>query len=255
MAQITATDLVVGYQAPLTPPLNFEINRGEYWVVLGHNGSGKTTTMRTLLGLLKPISGSLSFGDGLSRNQLGYLPQQTEVQRDFPASVYEVVLSGCLAKTKLRPFYNKAERALAKQNIERMGLGDYLKRAYRELSGGQQQRVLLARALCATDSLLLLDEPVSGLDPDSTKQMYEIVRGLNREGTSIVMISHDVDSALGDATHVLYLGDTCYAGTVEGYLAGDWKTPEPAQTEEAREEPEEAQVEAHEPEEEDHESV
>lgn len=219
MAQITATDLVVGYQTPLTPPLNFAINKGEYWVVLGQNGSGKTTTLRTLLGLLKPLKGRLDFGDGLSKTQLGYLPQQTEVQRDFPASVYEVVVSGCLNRTKLRPFYNKAKRQLAKDNVNLMGLGDYLHRAYRELSGGQQQRVLLARALCATRALLLLDEPVSGLDPDSTKQMYEIVKSLNEQGLTIVMISHDVNEALQDATHVLRLGDTCFAGTVQEYRA------------------------------------
>ncbi len=217
MAQIIATDLVVGYQTPLTPPLDFCIDKGEYWVIIGQNGSGKTTTLKTLLGLIKPYGGSLTMGGGLDKTKLGYLPQQTEVQRDFPASVYEVVLSGCLSKMGLRPFYNKTERQLARDNISKLGLSDLAKRPYRELSGGQQQRVLLARALCATDSLLVLDEPVAGLDPATTDEMYRLVKGLNQEGVTIVMISHDVDQALADCTHVLKLGKETFVGTVEQY--------------------------------------
>ena len=151
------------------------MNKGDYLCIVGENGSGKTTLIKSILGLIPTISGKLETGDGLKSNEIGYLPQQTVVQRDFPASVREIVLSGCQGRVGLRPFYSKSDKLLAEENMRKMEITDLSKRCYRELSGGQQQRVLLARALCATQKLLLLDEPVSGLDPRVTTGMYQTI--------------------------------------------------------------------------------
>ena len=173
MAQIICQNLSVGYDSKvILKNLSFEVNKGDYLCIVGENGSGKTT-------LIKTISGKLETGEGLKSNEIGYLPQQTIVQRDFPASVKEIVLSGCQGRMGLRPFYSKSDRLLAEKNMKKMDITDLSKRCYRELSGGQQQRVLLARALCATQKLLLLDEPVSGLDPRVTAEMYQTIKSLN----------------------------------------------------------------------------
>ena len=219
MALLTVMDLALGYDGEtIAQNLNFSVNSGDYLCIVGENGSGKTTLMKTLLQLKTPIQGQIIHGDGLKPKEIGYLPQQTEVQRDFPASVREVVLSGCLSKSGIRPFYNKEEKQLAKENMERLGILHLERHCYRELSGGQQQRVLLARALCATKRLLLLDEPVSGLDPGVTAQMYDLIKELNEEGTTILMISHDILSAVQYATHILHMGDEVFFGTKEEYL-------------------------------------
>ena len=218
MSLITIKNLSLGYDAQaLVEDLNLSINAGDYLCILGENGSGKSTFMKTLLGLQEPISGEILAGDGLKRSEIGYLPQQTVVQRDFPASVREIVMSGFLGRHGLRPSYTKEEKMQAKENMEQMGIADLADRCYRELSGGQQQRVLLARALCATRKLLLLDEPVSGLDPRATAEMYELIRDLNREGITIIMISHDIEAALNYASHILHIGDRVFFGTKEEY--------------------------------------
>ena len=179
MAQLKCENLVLGYDSkPVVSGLSFEVNEGDYLYVIGENGSGKSTLMKTLLGLSSPISGKIEFSDGVGKKQLGYLPQQTAVQRDFPASVKEIVLSGTVSK-KFSPYYTKEQRETAEKNMERMGITEISSRCYRELSGGQQQRVLLARALCATEKMLLLDEPVAGLDPKVTEEMYSLVEKLN----------------------------------------------------------------------------
>ena len=194
---------------------------GEIHCIIGENGAGKSTLMKTLLGLIKPVGGEIVFGDGLKANEIGYLPQQTVVQRDFPASVREIVLSGCQARAGFRPFYNKEEKKLAEENMERMGITGLSDSCYRELSGGQQQRVLLARALCATRKILLLDEPVSGLDPKVTADMYELIDGLNRDGVTIIMISHDIAAAVRYATHILHIGANLFYGSREEYMESD----------------------------------
>lgn len=223
MALITCRDLSLGYDGrEIIHGLNFEINVGDYLCVVGENGSGKSTLMKTILGLLPPIGGEILTGDGLKRNEIGYLPQQTEVQKDFPASVWEIVLSGCGNGMGLRPFYGKKEKERAQKSIEKMGLSPFVKRCYRELSGGQQQRVLLARALCATKKMLVLDEPVSGLDPLVTAEMYDLILRLNREdGITIVMISHDIAAALRYADHILHIADSAFFGSSDEYLSSD----------------------------------
>ena len=220
MALITCENLSLGYDGKeILQPLNFSVHSGDYLCIVGENGSGKSTLMRTMLGLQAPLEGGMTTGDGLSRTEIGYLPQQTLVQRDFPASVWEIVLSGCQGRRGWRPFYSREDKARARENIEKMGLVPLIRRCYRELSGGQQQRVLLARALCATQKVLLLDEPVSGLDPKVTAEMYALIRDLNRnDGITIIMISHDIAAAVTYATHILHIGDTVFYGTKQEYL-------------------------------------
>ncbi|MBQ5475331.1 MAG: metal ABC transporter ATP-binding protein [Lachnospiraceae bacterium] len=219
MALLTIQNLTLGYESrTIVENLNFTVNKGDYLCIVGENGSGKTTLMKTLLQLKSPISGDIIVGDGLKKNEIGYLPQQTIVQKDFPASVKEIVISGCQGRCGLRPFYNKQEKQIAKENMERMGIIDLANRCYRDLSGGQQQRVLLARALCATRKILLLDEPVSGLDPKVNMEMYNLIEELNKEGITIIMISHDMSAALRYASHILHIGDRIFFGTKEEYV-------------------------------------
>lgn len=220
MPQLTCRDLTLGYDGKaVVSDLNLSVSKGDYLCIVGENGSGKSTLMKTLLGLLPPIGGEIATGDGISQNEIGYLPQQTQVQKDFPASVWEIVLSGCQSRAGIRPFYNKKEKALAKKNMDKMHISEFEKRCYRELSGGQQQRVLLARALCATQKILLLDEPVAGLDPKVTQEMYSVIEKLNKEdNVTVIMISHDIDASLKYASHILHIGDRVFYGTKDEYL-------------------------------------
>lgn len=220
MTQLTCQNLAVGYEGrAVLENLNFSICPGDYLCIVGENGSGKSTLMKTILGLQPPVRGKVLTGDGLRKNKIGYLPQQTPVQRDFPASVREIVLSGCQGRCGGRPFYSKGEKQLAKTAMERMQVAALAKRCYRTLSGGQQQRVLLARALCAAQNMLLLDEPVSGLDPKVTGEMYGLIQRLNREdGVTILMISHDITATLTYASHILHLGRRVFFGTKADYL-------------------------------------
>lgn len=223
MEQLICKGLALGYDGKVVSEgISFGVSRGDYLCIVGENGAGKSTLVKALLGLNAPISGSIRFSNGLKQNEVGYMPQQTHVQRDFPASVEEVVVSGCLNRAGMRPFYNREERALALRNMEELGIGPLKKRCYRELSGGQQQRVLLARALCATRKLLLLDEPVSGLDPAASAQMYALIRQLNSDAVTVIMISHDVTAAAREASHILHLSNRPrFFGTAKDYLESD----------------------------------
>ena len=219
MPQITVKNLSLGYDGiSVVENLSFSICKGDYLCIVGENGSGKSTLIKALLHLKAPLSGQITEGDGFSHKHIGYLPQQTPVQRDFPASVYEIVLSGCVSRMGLRPFYSKAEKRLAYTNMKRLGIEELADRCYRELSGGQLQRVLLARALCATGDMLLLDEPVAGLDPKVTAELYEIINDLNKkDGITVVMVSHDV-TAIQYASHVLHINAAHhFFGSVEEY--------------------------------------
>ncbi len=222
MAVITCENLSYAYDGvPVVSGLQFQVEKGDYLCVVGENGSGKSTLIKGLLRLKNPDSGTLSFGDGLTQRSIGYLPQQTAAQRDFPASVYEVVRSGRLSARKgFHPFYTKADKEDVLNKMEQLGILDLKNKCYRDLSGGQQQRVLLARALCATKELLLLDEPVTGLDPVMTAELYKLISHLQkRHGITIIMVSHDVESAVRYATHILHLGKTqTFFGTTEEYV-------------------------------------
>ncbi len=217
MAIISANKACFGYDTGLVlRDISFSVEAGEYLCIVGENGSGKTTLMKGLTGQIKLQSGTLTF-DGISR--LGYLPQQMSVRRDFPASVWEITLSGCIGQMKSRIFYSKKERQCALHNLKLMGIAHLKNRSFIELSGGQQQRVLIARALCATDKVLLLDEPTAGLDPSATKELYELLAHLNRyHGITIIIISHDIHASLAYGTKILHLKDTVkFFGTTDEY--------------------------------------
>lgn len=222
MALIDCQNLTLGYDGKeVARDLSFSVNEGDYLCIVGENGSGKSTLIKTLLGLIPPLAGTVEFNDGLSQNEIGYLPQQTTIQKDFPASVREVVLSGCLSRLNGRPFYGQGEKELSALAMSRLGIEDLSKQSYRNLSGGQQQRVLLARALCATRKLLLLDEPVAGLDPQATTNMYRILEELNtQDGITIIMISHDIDAAIDYASHLLHVGkqQALFFGSRDDYM-------------------------------------
>ncbi len=222
MALIELKDVTVAFEGVnAVEGVSFRVEKGDYLVMVGENGSGKSTLVRAMLGLVHPKSGRIVYGDGLKRNQIGYLPQQTAAQRDFPASVEEVVLSGCASRLGQSFFYGRELRERAAEKIRMLDIEHLRNASYRNLSGGQQQRTLLARALCATDSLLLLDEPVTGLDPAATQELYSVIRKLNREhGVSVVMVSHDLKGAMADATRVVVVDrGVSFFGGIDEYRA------------------------------------
>jgi zinc transport system ATP-binding protein len=220
MAQISLQNLTCGYdKKAVVTGLSCQIEAGEYLCILGENGAGKSTLLKTVLGIQKPISGSVVL-NGVKRRDFGYLPQQKDVPRDFPASVTEVVLSGFVAKSGLRPFYTKGEKTAAREHMERLGVLHLSQRCFRELSGGQQRRVLLARALCAAEKMLFLDEPAAGLDPETTDEMYRLIAELNaQKGVTVVAVSHDLDAVEKYAARVLRLGTpVCGLYSVKDYF-------------------------------------
>ena len=222
MALIEIKNAYMGYEGKtVLSDINIKIDEGDYVCIVGENGSGKTTLMKCLLGLLPVQSGSVSFGCGLKQNEIGYLPQQTLLQKDFPASVSEVVLSGCLNKRHTL-FYSREQKETAAKNMELTGVYSLRKRCFRELSGGQKQRALLARALCATHKLLILDEPVTGLDPKAATEMYALIKKLNKSGITIIMVSHDITASVNNASKILHLsGKNYFYGTAHQYLHSD----------------------------------
>lgn len=218
---LSCHDVTVAYDSKIAVDhVSFEVNEGEYVCIVGENGSGKSTLLKSILKLVPLKCGSVTFGPEIQRKRLGYLPQQTNIQKDFPASVYEVVLSGCLNRRGLNPFYSKADKEQAMMHMERLGIGDFKKRSFSALSGGQQQRVLLARALCATDKLLLLDEPVTGLDPLVTEELYQLIEQLNKElGVTIIMVSHDISSSIQYADKILHINRSLlFYGDTKSYV-------------------------------------
>ncbi len=235
---IRATDLALGYEGhTILTGIRFTVSEGEYLCIVGENGSGKSTLMNAILGLHPLAGGSLEIAEPVRTAGIGYLPQQAPAQRDFPASVREVVLSGCLRRIGCRPFFGRREKRLAADAMARLGITPLAERCYRELSGGQQQRVLLARAFCAAGKLLLLDEPIAGLDPMAMEDMYRVIAEMNcpvsdrplpghqhlSGGVAVVMVSHDVAAAVRYADHILHLGSQgAWFGTTAEYL----KTPE-----------------------------
>lgn len=220
MALIQCEDISIAYEGQtVVYDLTFQINQGDYLCIVGENGSGKSTLVKSLLGLKAPAKGKIVLGDGLKQREIGYLPQQTDVQKDFPASVYEVVLSGRLNSRGMKPFYSSDDKKQAREKMQLLGISELERNCFRDLSGGQKQRVLLARALCATKKLLLLDEPVTGLDPIVTAEFYQLIKEVNQKsGIAVVMVSHDVESAVRDASHILHLQETAlFFGTAEAY--------------------------------------
>ena len=223
MAQLRCENISVGYEDGIVvSDVSFELNRGDYVCIVGENGAGKSSLLKGILGLAKVQSGKIEYGDGIGRSDVGYLPQQKDYQKNFPATVKEVVMSGFLNKMGLRPYYNRAEKARAMEILSDFGMADYVRASFGSLSGGQKQRVLLARAMCATDKLLLLDEPTTGLDPVATEELYELLKRLNREKkTTILMVSHDLNKAVSDAGLILHVNKRSgcgYFGPADKYL-------------------------------------
>lgn len=216
---IVCRDVDFGYENyDVVVGVSMTVEEGDYLCIVGENGSGKSTLMKGLLGLLKPTGGSLTVDEELKKTGIGYLPQQTAAQRDFPATVQEVVLSGCLSRRGALPFYSRKEKTIARENMEKTGIYQMKDHCYRELSGGQQQRVLIARALCATSRLLILDEPITGLDPSAIQDLYTMLKQLNREGVAILMVSHDIRNVVSEAGKILHLKrEVLFYGSVEEY--------------------------------------
>lgn len=217
--QISCKDVSLGYgNTVVVDNLSFTVNKGDYLCIIGENGAGKTTLMKSILGALKPLSGTIARSAELDGSTIGYLTQSSESQKDFPASVREVVMSGFQKKCGLRPFYNRAERTEASAIMQRMGIDNLGSKSFSQLSGGQRQRVLLSRALCATSQILFLDEPVGGLDVSASSEMYQVIQQLNRQDNiTILMITHDIECAIQYATHILKLGNQNFFGTVQQY--------------------------------------
>lgn len=224
MSLISCKNVYLKYEnTSVVEDLSFNVEKGDYLCIVGENGSGKSTLVKSVLGLKETASGHLHFGDGLKSKDIGYLPQQTTAQKDFPASVYEVVLSGCIGKKAGGLLFSKSHKKLAEENMKKLDILDLKKKCYRELSGGQQQRVLLARALCSADKLILLDEPVTGLDPVVTVEFYSIIKKLNKEyGITVIMVSHDLFAAVNNASHIIHLRKNgSFFGTVDEYISSD----------------------------------
>lgn len=227
---LSCENMTIGYEDQVVlSDLSFDVKEADYISILGENGSGKSTLIKTILGLTPPLSGKFQYAKGFSHKNIGYLPQQSSTQRDFPASVLEIVLSGFLGKKGWRPFYTKQEKEAALSYLREMKIEDLKNKTYRNLSGGQQQRVLLARALCAADQLLVLDEPVTGLDPAAQTELYQIIEHLNKHhNMTILMISHDISGSMKYSNKIIHLEEKGYFyGTVNEYKGSDlyhnWK--------------------------------
>jgi zinc transport system ATP-binding protein len=221
--RISGEDLFFAYEGHIVVrDLSFQVAAGDYLCVVGENGSGKSTLVRGILGLKAPERGKILL-EGIRQGEIGYLPQQRAAQKDFPAGVYEVVISGRLGRGGLWPFYSREDKRTAEENLRRLGVAELRNRCYRELSGGQQQRVLLARALCAGQKLLILDEPAAGLDPPATAELYRLLSRINREtGMAIIMVSHDIEGALLYASHILHLQNApLFYGTAAEYARSE----------------------------------
>ena len=224
MSYISCKNVYLRYEnLSVIEDLNFEVKAGDYLCIVGENGSGKSTLIKSILGLKETASGHLHFGDGVTSRNIGYLPQQTTAQKDFPASVYEVVLSGCVSKKGGRIFFSREQKKLAEDNMKKLDIFSLKNKCYRELSGGQQQRVLLARALCAADKMILLDEPVNGLDPVVTAEFYALLKKLNKQyGITVIMVSHDLFASVNNASHILHLRkQNSFFGETAEYLCSD----------------------------------
>ena len=221
MALIKCENLTLGYEGrPIIENINFSLEGGEYLYIVGENGTGKSTLIKGLLRLKKPMDGRIIYGDGLKSSEIGYLPQQSQLQRDFPASVYEVVISGRLNSLGFRPFFNSRDKKDVNEKLEMMGISHLKNKCYHDLSGGQQQRVLLARAMCATKKVILLDEPVTGLDPIAANEMYELIAHINKEHKiTVIMVSHDIEATSRYASHILHLSHNgMFFGTKDEYI-------------------------------------
>lgn len=225
MSLIECKKLSIGYASKvICKDISFDIEKGDYVCIVGENGCGKSTLLKTILGLNKPLIGKVSFDSEFNRKLVGYLPQQTELQKDFPATVREIVMSGLLNRMGWRPFYSAKEKDRCNKIMKELSVDEFASRGFKELSGGQQQRVLLARALCATDELLVLDEPTNNLDSRSIKLFYKLISKLNKEnGITIIMVTHDLERVINSTNKIVYLKDELkFAGSRDEFLDSEY---------------------------------
>ena len=220
MSAVSVSDVTLSYDnLTVAEHVSFDVEFGDYVCIVGENGTGKSTLLKTIVGIHQPKSGHILFDCDIRNGHIAYLHQQTVVRDDFPASVGEIVLSGCLGLLGKRPFFGAEERRIADKNMDLLGISDLKKTSFRELSGGQRQRVLLAKALCCARKILVLDEPVTGLDPLVTADMYSILRLINGEGVTIIMVSHEIGEAVKHASKILHLKHGVeFYGKTEDYL-------------------------------------
>ncbi|MDR0644036.1 MAG: metal ABC transporter ATP-binding protein [Treponema sp.] len=204
--------------------LSFAVQRGDYLCIVGENGSGKSTIVKGVLRLINPLQGCVYFSQDIKTKEIGYLSQTEAVKKDFPAGVSEIVLSGVVGSMGLRPFYTHKEKEMAGDTMKRLEIFNLKGRCFRELSGGQQRRVLIARALCASRKLLVLDEPAAGLDPLATQELYNLLAKLNHEvSITIISVTHDIQAAIKYASRILHIKDNQYFfGTVSEYIRSDF---------------------------------
>lgn len=223
MAILTAKKVKIGFgENVVIKDASFSLDEGDFACVVGTNGSGKSTLIKAILGLIKPMSGTIEYGEGLTQTTIGYLPQETRPDANFPATVEEIVLSGCLGHMKMRPFYCHKEHEHVRESLRTLGIDELAKASFMKLSGGQKQKVLLARSLSATKKLLILDEPSNNLDYKSRKDFYKTLKKLNSEqGLTIIMITHDLDAddLIGNKVVAISDGVAKIAATAE-YLEG-----------------------------------
>lgn len=225
MPQLSCKNITIAYEKEIVlSDVSFDIEAGDYVSIVGENGTGKSSILKGILGLVPLRSGEVTFEEGFRRNHIGYLSQQNPMQKEFPASVYEVVLSGCLNSRGRKPFYGSREKAVVRENLDRLGMAEYARKSFADLSGGQKQRVLLARALCSADRLIFLDEPVTGLDPVAIKELYSLIERLNKElNITIVMVTHDIENAMIYSDKILHLTrDDYFFGTRQEYLESQY---------------------------------
>lgn len=218
--QLTCKNITMAYdRITIMEDVNMEVCEGDYVSIVGENGTGKSSLIKGILGLVPLKKGEIIYGEGISKKNIGYLPQQTPAQNDFPASVMEVILSGCLGKSGFAPFYPAKAKKEVRKVMERLGITESAKKIFGSLSGGQKQRVLLARALMATDKILFLDEPIAGLDPLVTAEFYEIIADLNKkDNLTIIMVSHDIENAMRYSNKIFHMGEKDYFfGSKEEY--------------------------------------
>ncbi|MBQ4354189.1 MAG: ATP-binding cassette domain-containing protein [Clostridia bacterium] len=211
-ALLTCQNLTVGYEGVrLCTDISFTLHTGEYMSIIGPSGIGKSALAGTILGVQKPAEGEVIYENGMQRTDIGCLPQEQVIRSSV--TVREVVLEGCLHHTK-KWFVGRAEKEFAMHNLERVGLADFAKRRFGDLSGGQRQRVLLARALCSAKKLLILDEPMHGLDAYAKDEIFHEIVKINESGIAVMLI----DANAVDGT-VLHLSDRqLFCGSVTDYI-------------------------------------
>lgn len=223
MNLIKVTDLSViykiGYKTMFAlKNISFDVNSGEYICIIGDNGAGKTTLIKSLLSLNDISSGKIEIN--CKRNEISYLPQNSSIPLDFPATVEEIVLTGTQDDKIKAFFYGVNQKKMANSAMEKARITNLAKRRFGELSGGQQQRVLFARAIAKNPKVLILDEPCTGLDSSTCKDFYKLLDDVNSiERVTIIMVLHDLSAVKKYASKIIALNDNklAFCGSISNW--------------------------------------